>query len=119
MELSFKKKNRTLMIRIYGEIDHHTSADLRRQVESAFMEMGGRNIIFDFKNVIFMDSSGIGMIIGRYKQIRNLGGRICITNANEKIIEIIELSGLKTLVPIYRNIDEAITYTEGRDLHAL
>ena len=49
MELSFRKKNKTIMILITGEIDHHTSKELRRQTESALIQMGGRNIIFTLK----------------------------------------------------------------------
>ena len=48
MELSFKKKNKTIIIMVSGEIDHHTSKELRRQTESAYIDMGVRNIIFHF-----------------------------------------------------------------------
>ena len=65
MELIFKKKNKTLIILIQGEIDHHTAKEVRRQTESALLQLGGRNIIFGFEDVSFMDSSGIGMLIGR------------------------------------------------------
>lgn len=119
MELSFKQKRKTLIIRIEGEIDHHTSVQLRQQTESAFSQMGGRNIIFDFEGVTFMDSSGIGMMIGRYKQIQALGGRIAIVCANEKIKEIIILSGLTNILLVYETIDEALAYTEGRENNAI
>ena len=71
MELNFKKKNKTIIILISGEIDHHTAKEIRYQTESALIQMGGRNIIFGFENVTFMDSSGIGMMIGRYKQLQS------------------------------------------------
>lgn len=119
MELNFKRKNKTLMIRISGEIDHHTSQELRRQTESALAQMGGRNIIFDFAEVDFMDSSGIGMMIGRYKQLQAFGGRIAIACANEKIAEIIRLSGLMQLFPMFPTIEDALAYTEGRESDAV
>ena len=117
MELSFRKKNKTIMILITGEIDHHTSKELRRQTESALIQMGGRNIIFHFENVTFMDSSGIGMMIGRYKQLQAIGGRIAIACANQKIDEIIRLSGLTNLLPSFSTLEEALLYTEGREDH--
>lgn len=119
MELKFKRKNKTLIIQISGEIDHHTAAELRRQTESAFEQMGGRNIIFGFQEVTFMDSSGIGVMIGRYKQIQSLGGRIAIACPNEKIEEIIRLSGLSRLLPSFPTLKEAIAYTEGRESDAV
>ena len=119
MELHFKRKNKTMIILISGEIDHHTSIELRRQTESALAQMGGRNIIFGFEQVTFMDSSGIGMMIGRYKQLQALGGRIAIACANERISEIIRLSGLTKLLPLFETIEEALFYTEGRETDAV
>ena len=119
MELQFKRKNKTMIILISGEIDHHTSIELRRQTESALAQMGGRNIIFGFEEVTFMDSSGIGMMIGRYKQLQALQGRIAIACANEKIAEIIRLSGLTKLLPVFDTIEEALRYTEGRETDAV
>lgn len=119
MELKFKRKNKTLIILIAGEIDHHTSQELRRQTESALEQMGGKNIIFGFQEVTFMDSSGIGVMIGRYKQIQSLGGRIAISCPNKKIEEIIHLSGLSRLLPSFPSLNEAIAYTEGRESDAV
>ena len=119
MNLSFKHKNKTIIIQISGEIDHHTAKELRRQTESALMQMGSKNMIFCMKEVSFMDSSGIGMMIGRYKQLHALGGRIAIACANEKITEIIHLSGLTQLLPVFDSIEAALSYTEGREMDAV
>ena len=119
MEIRFRKKNKTIIIMVSGEIDHHTSKELKRQTESAFIEMGAKNIIFHFEKVTFMDSSGIGMLIGRYKQLLSVNGRICIIAANEKITEIILFSGLSTLIPLFDTIEDAFSYTEGREHHAV
>ena len=119
MELNFKRKQKTLIILIDGEIDHHTAKELRKQTESAMIEMGGKNIIYGFEQVSFMDSSGIGMLIGRYKQLKAYDGKIALVGANEKIIEIIRLSGLLSLLPVFSSVDEALSYTEGRNLDAV
>lgn len=119
MDLRFKQKNKTIIILVSGEIDHHTSKELRRQTESVLAQTGGRNIIFGFQDVTFMDSSGIGVMIGRYKQLQALGGRIAVLSPNEQIRTIIQLSGLKTLLPIFESIEEAVDYTEGRADHAV
>lgn len=119
MELKFKRKNKTLIILIAGEIDHHTAKELRCKTESALEQMGGKNIVFGFAEVSFMDSSGIGVMIGRYKQIQALGGRIAIACPNEKIEEILCLSGLSRLLPSFQSIDAAAAYTEGRESDAV
>ena len=119
MEVAYKRKNKTLIIRVSGEIDHHTSAELRRQAENILMETGGRNIIFDFEEVTFMDSSGIGMMIGRYKQLQAFGGRVAAACANEKIEEIIRLSGIIHLIPVFHTMEDAVSYVEGRESDAV
>lgn len=119
MDLRFKQKNKTILIMVSGEIDHHTSKELRRQTESALFEMGGKHLIFDFTNVTFMDSSGIGMLIGRYKQLQSMQGRIAILCTEERIIEIIRLSGLTKLFPIFEVLEDALSYTEGRGRDAV
>ena len=102
-----------------GEIDHHSSKELRSKTESALEQMGGRNIIFGFQEVTFMDSAGIGVMIGRYKQVQSLGGRIAIACPNEKIEEMIQLSGLSRLLPTFVSLDAAIAYAEGRKSDAV
>lgn len=119
MELKFKKINKTVVIQISGEIDHHTAKELRTKTETALLQMSGKNIIFGFQEVSFMDSSGIGVMIGRYKQIQGLGGRIAIACPNEKITEIIRLSGLSQLLPSFATLEEALSYTEGRESNAV
>ena len=62
-----------------------------------------------------MDSAGIGVMIGRYKQVQSLGGRIAIACPNEKIEEMIQLSGLSRLLPSFISLDAAIAYAEGEE----
>lgn len=119
MELKFKRKNKTVIVLVSGEIDHHTSKEIRRQTESALSQMCAKNVIYGFEQVTFMDSSGIGMMIGRYKQLQMIGGRIAIVGANEKIQEIIRLSGLIQLLPFFHTFEEAIHYAEGRETNAV
>ena len=119
MELRFKKRNKTIIIMISGEIDHHTAKEIRRQTENALLEMRGKNIIFGFEKVTFMDSSGIGMLIGRYKQLHVVGGRIAVACANDTIQELIQLSGISKLIPIYDSIEKCLSYIEGREENAV
>ena len=115
MELRFTKRNQTLIAHISGEIDHHTSGELRLKIDRALEQISGKNIIFCFREVTFMDSSGIGMMIGRYKQIQSLGGRVAFACASPKVADIIALSGLGRLLPDYDELKAALAYVEGRE----
>jgi stage II sporulation protein AA (anti-sigma F factor antagonist) len=72
MQLAFKTINKTLIASITGEIDHHTSEDVRERIDRYIDNNSVKNIIFDLTNVMFMDSAGIGVIIGRYKKVSPL-----------------------------------------------
>ena len=65
-------------------------------------------IIFDFQYVSFMDSSGIGVIIGRYKKIVNHGGRISVINMNNRLKKVFNLSGMNKIISIYDSFEDAI-----------
>lgn len=116
MELKFTKRNKTLVVKIAGEIDHHTSAMLRQETERALERMGGNNIVFHMEEVTFMDSSGIGAMIGRYKVVQRLGGRMAVSKPSPRIQEILRLSAVSTLIPSFVSLDGAMTYVEGGDV---
>ena len=101
MELLFRRKHKTVIILVSGEIDHHTSKELRVQTESALTQLGGRNIIFGFENVTFMDSSGIGVIMGRYRLVYLLGGEVWAVHTNERMKKILTMSGVTKIIQIY------------------
>ena len=59
-----------------------------------------RKVVFDFSNVSFMDSAGIGMVIGRYKMMKMLGGTLEMTNVSQSVRKIFEMSGITKIIPI-------------------
>ncbi|MGL4789791.1 MAG: anti-sigma factor antagonist, partial [Anaerotignaceae bacterium] len=74
MEIKIKNIKNSLVVCPLGEIDHHSAEELKREIEKCCQSYRCKNIIIDFKGVTFMDSAGIGMIIGRYKYTHALGG---------------------------------------------
>lgn len=100
MEVGFKVSDNALTVKISGEIDAVSATKLRRRIDVEYDCCGVKNMIFDFKDVGFMDSSGIGLIIGRYKRVASLGGSVKIKNANRTLKRIIELSGLERIVKL-------------------
>ena len=87
-----------LIVKIDGDIDHHVSSQIKEKVDREYEFSNAENIIFDFDNVKFMDSSGIGMIIGRYKMLQKTGGKIYIANVKPQLESIIEISGLRKII---------------------
>ncbi len=108
MQVKFKLIKKTLIAKIEGELDHHTSIDVREIIDEEISKSRITNLIFDFTDLKFMDSSGIGVVIGRYKKIEKLNGKLCLTTLNPHIKRIVTISGLHKIIPVYNNVQEAL-----------
>ena len=98
MPVTLKNRNGTLTAFIKGEIDHHTVPDIRDAIDDAFVSIENINVlVLDFYDVTFMDSSGIGLIMGRYRQVTLLGGKLKVINVPKNLQKIISLSGIDSL----------------------
>jgi len=80
-----------------GEIDHHLAKELREQIDGACQRMNPELLILDFGGVSFMDSSGIGLIMGRYRLMQELGGRLLVTNVPSTLKKVMQVAGLEQL----------------------
>lgn len=109
MHIKFSNRGTTLIIKVIGELDHHTAEYVRQKIDSEMLKSTTKNIIFDFSELSFMDSSGIGVIIGRYKNIRKLNGKAAVVNTNDQITRILDMSGILKIIPVYKNLDDAVT----------
>ena len=89
-----------LSIRIRGEIDHHTAAAIRGGIDTALFENRPKKLILDLSAVSFMDSSGLGLIMGRYSVVKELGGDMTVWNPSREIRAILNLAGMERLVRI-------------------
>ncbi|MBR5315459.1 MAG: anti-sigma F factor antagonist [Firmicutes bacterium] len=98
METIFYVNNQTLIAALSGEIDHHVCDKLRKDIDEEMTIYGAKNLIFDFSDVTFMDSSGIGMVLGRYKKVKQMGGHVIIRNASRIVKQILDMSGVFTLM---------------------
>lgn len=100
METIFKEEDKLLILKITEEIDHHTTEKIRRKADYEIERHMPRKAIFDFNQVTFMDSAGIGMIIGRYKMIKMIGGSIEMINVKPSIKKIFDMCGIGKLMKI-------------------
>ena len=101
---------------LFGEIDHHTARDIRLTVDSDIEKHHPSRLILDFRRVKFMDSSGIGMILGRYKLVKMLGGNIELINVNKSIKKIFEMSGVTRIILIKSILEENLENNLENDL---
>ena len=109
-----KVKGNTLIMIITGDVDHHSSESIKQIADKRIMENNIRNIIFDFSRSTFMDSSGIGVMIGRYKLVNMAGGRIAAVKINPTIDRIFVISGLNKIIERYDTVEDALKeYQKG------
>lgn len=89
-----------LMIRMPEEVDHHKAADICHTADSYITHSKVENVVFDFEDTHFMDSSGIGIIMGRYKKISCFGGKVYVIHADQRIRRMLAASGMLKIVTI-------------------
>lgn len=90
-------ENEILTAKIYGEIDHHRAVSIRQKIDGQTESLRPKELHLDFSHVSFMDSSGIGLIMGRYRNISLLGGKLKVINIPQNLQKIIVLSGIDSL----------------------
>jgi stage II sporulation protein AA (anti-sigma F factor antagonist) len=83
-----------------GEIDHHTASVMRCEIDAAVEKNMPTLLILDFRDVTFMDSSCIGLVMGRYKTLKPMGSELHITNASPQIYKVMKLAGLDRLAKL-------------------
>lgn len=110
----YELNGETMIIHLPEELDHHTAKIIREKTDQLFCSKRIRNVVFDYGNTIFMDSSGIGLVMGRYREVRYLNGDVYITCVNQKVARILEISGLYRVAKTADAIDDALELIEGK-----
>lgn len=100
MKKDYEIKGNVLRIRMPQEVDHHTAEEIRVTADRIVEQQNIRKIVFDFCDTEFMDSSGIGVIMGRYRNIRLIGGSVIAVNPGERIARILKISGLERFIKV-------------------
>lgn len=94
-----------LKIKLHGEIDHHSAAAIRTAIDSTLFTKRPRGLILDMSAVDFMDSSGLGLIMGRYAVMKELGGEVSVLDPNPGIEKIMNLAGMERMIKIQHSCD--------------
>jgi len=88
----------SVIVRLAGVLDHYCAQCVRRELDGLIADLTVRWLILDFSRLQFMDSSGIGVILGRYRQLRDRGGQVGVVNMNEHIARIFHMSGMDRVI---------------------
>ena len=107
MESEFIQESKLLIFRITEESDECSVQKIRRKADYEIERYMPKKVIFDFNRVTFMDSAGIGLVIGRYKIVNMIGGKVEMANLNKSVEKIFEMCGVLKLIPITK-LEEAV-----------
>lgn len=108
MKINVERVGKSLVARVDGELDMLVAGDFRTQMESTLDREAVPNLILNFSEVSFIDSSGLGVILGRYKRISQAGGCMAIVNPQPQVQRILELSGIMRIINTYPSEEDAI-----------
>ena len=100
MQLEITRDGAVLTAALIGELDHHAAADLRQKIDAAVLSCRPRRLSIDLARLSFMDSSGIGLIMGRYRLMGSIGGEVRLAGVSPRMERMIRLAGLDKL-PIW------------------
>ena len=95
-----QSKNGLVCIRLQGEIDHHSAVALREELDREIMRERPRRLVLNLSQIEFMDSAGLGLLMGRYRLVRELGGVMAISAPNARVMKILRLAGMERLFEI-------------------
>lgn len=92
-----ESRDGVLTVLLTGEIDHHCAGKIRDEIDEAIEYHRPQNLVLDFGGVSFMDSSGIGLVMGRYKLMKSIGGTVSVANTPKPLKNVMRISGLYDL----------------------
>ena len=105
---SYEIKDGVLEIKLSGEIDHHSAVSVRADIDSLIFENRPQRTVLDLSDISFMDSSGLGLIMGRYALIKDFGGTLSLRAPTVAVMKILTLAGMERMIKIEKSIKEEV-----------
>lgn len=107
MSRLFNNTRNALVVQLSGEIDQCAANEIKDRIDIEILNSSKKNVILDLERVTLMDSSGIGLIVGRYKTAKNLGGTLVMCKAAPGVRKMIDLSGIGKVISMYDSLNDA------------
>ncbi len=98
LTVKFKISGRTLTALISGEVDHHSVKPIREEIDRRLLEISPEILELDLQNVGFMDSSGLGLVLGRYEKCKSAGATLKIVNSSSGALRVLHLAGVEKIL---------------------
>ena len=98
--MDFDYSEGCLVVYISGDIDHHSAKRMREETDMLIIQLTPQRLILDLKGVSFMDSSGLGLVLGRYKKAKSAGIDFYVVNCDKRVMRIFEMAGMDRIVRI-------------------
>lgn len=103
-----QRNGQDMKITLKGDMDHHNAVSVRGEIDAILLEERPKRVVINLHDIGFMDSSGLGFIMGRYSVMQKLGGDLVLEEPNERITKIFDLAGLGRIVRIENGKKEEI-----------
>jgi stage II sporulation protein AA (anti-sigma F factor antagonist) len=98
LTVKVEEKDGVFVAWLSGDLDHHAAEDVRRELDSALVRKKGGRVVLDMSRLTFMDSSGIGVVLGRYRKVKEAGGRLTVRAPSAKTDRLLRLAGIYTVI---------------------
>ncbi|MCP1124993.1 anti-sigma F factor antagonist [Bacillus sp. AFS018417] len=108
LSIHLEVKRDVLCVRLAGELDHHAAEELRAKVTDMIETHHVHHIILNLEQLAFMDSSGLGVVLGRYKHVKSLGGEMVVCAISPAVKRLFEMSGLFKIIRLEENEAHAL-----------
>ena len=98
----YERKGDSLVVHIGGEIDHHSAVSVRTGIDARIEEERPAKLLLELSAVDFMDSSGLGLIMGRYALIKRYGGTLAVLDPSQAVLKMMKLAGMERMISVLR-----------------
>jgi anti-sigma F factor antagonist len=113
MQVKVSSRGSNIIVSLIGELDHHSAQVVRNKIDAEIVKASTKAVVIDFSKITFMDSSGIGVVVGRYKNLKELNGYLVLVGLSPQIKRIFEMSGILRQIRVFDSIDMAISCIAG------
>lgn len=103
MQMKAYSSDGNLVVKLDGEIDHHCAAEIREGLDRLIAENKPKNLVLELSDIDFMDSSGLGLVLGRYRRLNEIGSKMYIKNPDARTEKILCMAGVDKLIKIIKS----------------
>ncbi len=108
LTVKFIRSDKSLTAEIKGELDHHSVKPVREEIDTALLNTKPKILILDMKGIGFMDSSGLGLVLGRYEKCKSIGARLQVLDPSACAVRVLHLAGAEKIVEIINSKEVSV-----------